>query len=71
MNDSMRRRTRTLHTMRDAIALRLPDAAAASGLGSSTLREAIREGHLKAGRWGRSVFVMRVDLEQFLRSRVA
>ncbi len=52
----------------EKIALTVNEAAAASPFGRSILYECISNGSLRAKKIGRRTFIMREDLEQFLRS---
>lgn len=56
----------------EVIALRIPDAVSASGLGHTTLYEAMHDGRLPFVKVGARRLIMRADLEAFLaRHRVA
>lgn len=58
--------------IKDRLALKIRDAVAASGLGQTTLYEAMQRGELAFVKVGASRLIMRVDLERFLEAhRVA
>ncbi len=44
----------------------IPDVCKLTGLSRSTIYQAIKEGHLVAGKYGRRTFVLAEDLETFL-----
>lgn len=51
-----------------AIALGIPQAAKASGLGRTSLKAAIKAGTLPAQRYGRKIIIMSDDLAAWLKS---
>jgi len=52
----------------DRLALKVKEACAVSGLGQTTLYEAMQSGALPYIKVGASRLIMRVDLEDFLKS---